>query len=181
MSADDDFYSGIKSDKDKMKEWVDSAEFFIDIRRPREDQQYGYDLETEKVAVNAKAVGEIALSALHRIDRTGLSKAMSTKPGAIAGLTGAALFGIGTALSSRGKKELGGKSRLENALAESKAKRDSEPEPKSFSGKVGNHFSDLSASFASTARKHPIKAGLTAAFGGAKAGTTLLSKFAGKR
>lgn len=174
MDSEDTFFDGMKNDRDKMQEWVDAAHFFVEIRQPREPEP------TEKTAVDAKQIGRGALTALQRLDRTGVAKAMSSKPGAIAGLAGGALFGVGTALASRGKEELGGKSRLEHSLAEEKASRDAGPEPTGFAGKLRGNISDFNASLASTARKHPVKAGLLAALGGAKAGTTLLNIFTKK-
>lgn len=177
MSSNDDFFGGLKSDKDKTKEWTDAAQFYVDIRRsPEPEVIEPLPQEQEKTASpNLRAVGQAILSAGKKMDPTGLAKSMSSRPGLIAGLGGAALFGAGTALMSRGKKELGGESKLEHNLMDAKAERDAKPEPKSFTGKVRGHVADLSAGLASTARKHPLKAGLIGALGGAKAGTGILS------
>ncbi len=174
MSSADDFVDGLKSEEDRAKEWADAAQFFVDIRRDRKPEEI--EPEVEKVAIDLKHLGKAAL----KYDPTGLAKSMSTKPGLAAGLGGAALFGTGMALMSRGRKELGGQSQLEHDLGEAKKKRDTSPEPKGMMGKLRNHAADLNASLASTARKHPIKAGLLAGFGGAKAGTKLLQAFSRK-
>lgn len=108
-----------------------------------------------------------------KVDGSGIVDALGSKGGRIAALGGAALFGIGTALASRGKKELGGKSQVEHEMAQEKAERHSKPEPEGFGRKLLNNVSDFNADLASTARKHPVKAGLVGALGGAKAGVEI--------
>lgn len=168
MGASEDFFDGMKSDRDRTQEWTDAAQFFVDIRRSPEPEIQPLEKEA--------SVGSTALGILGKIDRTGTVNAMrSSKPAMIAGLVGAGVFGTGMALASRGKKELGGKSGVEHYLAESKKVRDKEPEPPSFSGKVTNNLADFATENASIARKHPVKAGLVAGLGGAAAGSALFS------
>lgn len=177
--ANDDFFSGMKSEKDRAEEWAASAQFFVDIRRTNEPEVVEPLPETEKLA-GFREVGQAILSGAKKADPTGLTKSMATKPGAIAGLAGGALFGLGTALSSRGKKELGGKSGVEDYLMKAKEERDKQPEPKSLRGKLFNNFADLSTGIASTARKHPVAAGAVGAVGGAKLFTGLLGSLSRK-
>lgn len=166
------FVSGLKSDEDRTKEWTDAAQFYIDIRRTQEPEP-----ELEKEASTAQR----ALHTVARMDPTGiLTPMIASKTHRIAGLAGGALFGLGTALASRGKKEFGGQSKLEHTLQEEKAKRAKQPEPPSFAGKVRDGFRDLSANLATASRKHPIAAGAVGAIGGAKAGIGLM-RLMGKR
>lgn len=273
MSSNDDFLGGLKSKEDQIKEWTDSAQFYVDIRRDNKPQDVVAEpvVEYEKKAedttslqpaqahiattkgnygrlgsllgmlggggtglaagtglsqlvrkkypaleglaalapvgagigigglvghslgkkvpwerkqlvfgpepTKTASIGKTVFEGIKRYEPTGLAKAMSTKPGLIAGLAGGALFGLGVGLGARGKKELGGQSPLEHSMAQDKAMRDASPEPKGFAGKLLNNFKDLSAGLASTARKHPVKAGLVGSIGGAKAGTQLLKLF----
>lgn len=182
MSGADDFFDGLKTNGDRVKEWADAAQFYVDIRRTGEPEvvEPSEESPVEKVSADLRAVGRGALKLLKKFEPTGLANAMSTKPGAIAGLSGAVLFGLGTGLQSRGRKELGGQSRTEHAMMGAKKLREGRPESSSFVGKLRDNVSDFTAGLASTARKHPVKAGLLGAFGGAKAGTTLLSKLTRK-
>ncbi len=181
MSQNDDFLGGMKSEKDKIKEWADAAQYYVDIRRTGEPEAVEpLPEEPEKTAASLKGLAQGALGAAKRFDPTGVAKAMGTKDGRIAALAGGALFGLGTALQSRGRKEYGGQSKLEHSLGEMKAENAARKEPPSFTGKMKNHLVDLSAGVASTARKHPIKAGFLGALGGAAAGTRILSQLTKK-
>jgi len=176
VASDDDFLDGMKNKEDEAKEWADAARFFIDVRQPKEHQQ-----EQTKEAMDLRALGHSALEAARRFEPTGTIRAVTeSKPAAIAGLAGAAAFGLGMGLSSRGKKELGGQSKLEHSLQTAKHERESRPEPKGFAGKITNNIADFNANLASTARKHPVKAGLLAGVGGIHAGTKLLHTLTGK-
>jgi hypothetical protein len=177
MSTNDDFLDGLKSDQDRTKEWTDAAQFFYDIRRGAPEEIEPLPEKTAGLKDMGKAVAGVA----GKIDPTGLVNAMGKGPQhRIAALGGAALFGAGTALASRGKKEYGGESGLEHALKADQKQRHSQPEPKGFVGKMRNNFSDFTTGLATTARKHPVAAGAMGALGGAKAGTYFLSKLTGK-
>jgi hypothetical protein len=172
-----DFYGGMKDEEDKTKEWTDAAQFFVDIRRPKQQ-------EPEKVAGVGDVVKQIAQSAWRtgkNLDPSGVLRGVTgSRAGAIAGLGGAALFGIGTALQSRGRKELGGQSKLEHSLRTKSQEAHASPEPAGFGGKMKNHLLDLSANVASTARKHPVVASLVGGLGGAKAGLSVLNRLSRK-
>lgn len=178
MSSSDDFFGGLKSDKDKVKEWTDAAQFFVDIRRGEPEPVEPLP-ELEKDA-GVREVARSAAGIAKRFDPTGLANSLGTKDARIAAGIGAGAFGTGVALSSRGKKSLGGQSQLEHSLHEAKKERDAAPAPKSFMGKMRNNFGDFSAGLATTARKHPVAAGAMGALGGAKAGVGLLSKLTRK-
>lgn len=164
MSSNDDFFDGMKSDKDRDKEWTDAAEYFVKLRREPEAEIQPLPEKTASVGEKAR----MAFNAVKNVDPTGiLPVATHSRAGLATALGGGALMGLGAGLMNRGKKELGGQSSLEHSLHESKKQRDESPPPESFSGKMRNNFSDLLAGMATTARKHPVKAGIFAGIGGA--------------
>lgn len=184
MSSQDDFFGGMKNPADRTKEWTDAAEFYVGLKnRGAQPEEVLPEPPVEKQA-SLKDIGafasNIARTAILK-EPTGTARAMaSSRPALIGGLAGAALVGTGIALSSRGKKEHNGQSSLEHSLHTAKNERDRGPEPESFSGKIVDRFQDLNAGLATAARKHPIKAGLLGALGGAKAGAKLVGAFTGK-
>lgn len=178
-----DFYGEMKSEEDKTKEWTDAAQFFVDLRRSGQQEQDS-DLEPEKTAGIGSKAKELA-GAAWRIGKSAdptkiLQGVTKSREGAIAGLGGAALFGLGTALQSRGREELGGQSKLEHQLRTMSDDAKAKPEPSSFTGKMKNHFVDMGANVASTARKHPLAASLIGGVGGAKAGLSVLNRLSRK-
>lgn len=112
-----------------------------------------------------KIASEVGVSMKEMASAGGMPKQLMTPQGAgIAGL--GALIGGGLGyLGSRGKPELGGKSKAEVELA---AARDRQPEkPDGIGATIGKHVVNIHADVAEQMRKHPVIATLTGAGVGA--------------
>lgn len=181
MSSQDEFFDGMKGQVDP-QEWVDSAEFFINIRRRPEPPPPEEQEKTAGFGDAAKAFGRTAFETIKRNDPTKvLEGATSSKAHALAALTGAALFAGGTMLLNRGKKELGGKSQIEHDLSKKVDEQNKQPEEGlSFERKALRHITSFGVDLARLSRQHPVRAGMMAAIPGAKSGLMLLNKLHGK-
>jgi hypothetical protein len=179
MGANEDFFSGLKSEADRDKEWTDAAEFFVGLRRgPQEEVSPEPEIEKQaSIGDHARMVWDVA----KRVDPTGVARvATGSKAGLATALGGAAVMGLGTGLMSRPSADHGGKSALEDELQGAKKHRAQGPEPRGFVTKLKNNFSDLTADLATTARKHPVKAGLAGALGGATVASRVFQALKGK-
>jgi len=112
-----------------------------------------------------KIAAEAGLDMKEMAQMGGMPKTLMTPRGAGFAGAGALIGGAMGFLGSRGKPELGGKSKVEVELG---AARDRQPEkPDGIGATIGKHVTNIHADVAEQMRKHPVVATLTGAGVGA--------------
>lgn len=145
------------------------------IEALRTDFKSALQLVQDKIHDIGSARNNLFKSATAKIDYKeiahigGLPRRLATRGGAITAGTGALIGGGMAYLSSRGKKEHGGRSQAEVDLAKAKAKQPENPD--GIRQTIGKHVIGLHHDVAEQMRKHPIAA--TAMGAGAGAGIAL--------
>lgn len=128
--------------------------------------QYEIPLDAgEFRAHREKVASEVGISMKEMASAGGMPKQLMTPQGAGFAGVGALIGGGLGYIGSRGKPELGGKSKAEVELA---AARDRQPEkPDGIGAAIGKHVVNIHADVAEQMRKHPVIATLTGAGVGA--------------